>query len=449
MSDRRPSSPARRPAQGSRPSGSRPAGSRPNPSSASRRPAPRRKRHASGRFYLFLAILVVVIVAVVLLLWKPWATSPDPIQSNSDAANPAATSSAGSSSLGLDLSDDQETDSVVASLDGSGDDVSALSMHLGNEDEQLQGLSDEQLFQVEDLHINPDLPSEWKNVLLLGTDQRSLDESSRSDTMIICSINTTTGEVKLSSIMRDLAVEFDELGEYNGTYRINAANYFGGPEMAMRIVNECFDMNIEDYVLVNFYGFQYMAQMLGGIDITITEAEAIEINRNLLQQARMSVNNGTLTYDEATGTFGGEEEEGILKGTLFYLEEAGDVHLNGRQTLAYARIRKIDSDISRAERQRKVLFTLLEKLKGQSVTDLALLAYSMEPYFETNMNLEEIISIAQTVLSFDFSTLSSDDMNFRLPVNGTYVQETRNEQSMFYDCDWQTNALQLYNFIYE
>ncbi len=121
----------------------------------------------------------------------------------------------------------------------------------------------------------------------------------------------------------------------------------------------------------------------------------------------------------------------------------------GGRTLAYARIRKIDSDISRAERQRKVLFTLLEKLKGQSITDLALLAYSMEPYFETNMNLEEIISIAQTVLNFDFSSLSSDDMNFRLPVNGTYVQETRNEQSMFYDCDWQTNALQLYNFIYE
>ena len=397
MSDRRPSSPARRPAQGSRPSGSRPAGSRPNPSSASRRPAPRRKRHASGRFYLFLAILVVVIVAVVLLLWKPWATSPDPVQSNSDAANPAATSSAGSSSLGLDLSDDQETDSVAASLDGSGDDVSALSMHLGNEDEQLQGLSDEQLFQVEDLHINPDLPSEWKNVLLLGTDQRSLDESSRSDTMIICSINTTTGEVKLCSIMRDMAAEIPD----RGLYKINSANCWGAPWLAVKLVNECFGMNIEDYAMVNFFGFQQVADYLGGIEMDITKEEMEQIDHNVGEQIRLA------------------REAGIDESNLpqEHLTTYGEnTHLDGRQTLGYARIRKLaGEDFGRAERQRKVLMALLEKMMGTPPLEITRMAANLFDYFNTSLTAQEAITIASQVLSSGLTEVET----LYLPQNGT------------------------------
>ena len=73
-----------------------------------------------------------------------------------------------------------------------------------------------------------------------------------------------TGQVKLTSIMRHLAVYFGNLGSNSATYRINAANYFGGERLAMKTVNECFGMNIDKYVRVSFDGFQQIAQMLGG-----------------------------------------------------------------------------------------------------------------------------------------------------------------------------------------
>ena len=109
---------------------------------------------------------------------------------------------------------------------------------LGSEDASMvTALSEDQMTQITDLNVTQGLPSEWMNILLLGSDERTLSESARTDSMIICSINTSTGEVKLTSIMRDVAVYLDEIGEeYRDTYRINAANYFGGEELAMRVV---------------------------------------------------------------------------------------------------------------------------------------------------------------------------------------------------------------------
>ena len=159
--------------------------------------------------------------------------------------------------------------------------ASSLSALLGDEDAALDPLPEDQRVQVDDLSINTTLPEEWLNILLMGSDERTLSESSRTDTMIICSINQSTKEVKLTSIMRDTAVKYDDLGEHNGTYRINAANYFGGPEFAMKTVNECFGMNIQYYAMVNFFGFQRIAEALGGIDVDISEAEMNEINNKL------------------------------------------------------------------------------------------------------------------------------------------------------------------------
>ena len=121
-----------------------------------------------------------------------------------------------------------------------------------------------------------------------------------------------------------------------------------------------------------------------------------------------------------------------------------NTHLDSRQTLAYARIRKIDSDYARAERPRKVLNALMNKLKGSGAAELAMLGASCMQYFSTNMTLDEIIAIAVKVLGSGLDSIES----FRLPVNDTYVQERRREQEMFYDCDWSANASALYNFIY-
>ena len=423
MSDRRPpqrpaSSAARRPA----PSGARPSGSRPSGGSGSRRPAPRRGgKHASGRFFVFLGIVAVVIVAVVLLIWQPWAATPAVNDQTADATQPPI----------APVADSTQTDQTQAENTAAPDNATALSEMLGSEGSDIQGLSEEEMVQVSDLSVNTSLSPEWQNILLLGVDQRTPNESCRSDTMIICSINTQTSEVKLTSLMRDIAVDFDDLGANNGTYRLNAANYFGGPELTMKTINELLGMNIEKYVMVNFTGFTQICEALGGIEIDITEEEMEQININSWNQYQIGLNNG---WDESN-----------LESTNEALTEYGEnTHLNGRQALAYARIRKIDSDWERTNRQRKVLVAMMEKLEGTSAMELLQLGMTLQQYVETNMTLDEIVSTAERVLNSGLSGAET----MVIPVTDTYTQETRNGQSMFYDVDWVTNTRELQNFIY-
>ena len=399
---------------GSRPSGARPAGSRPNGASRpGSRPPQRRRRQPKGRFYLLLALLIVIIVAVVLLIVRPFG-SKDP---TTPAVQPTAVPA---------ISD--STDDVAQTSSSHAESLASL---LGNEDTYVEGLSSDELAVVTDLSVNTALPTEqWINILLLGSDERKVTDSARTDSMIICSINKQTGEVKLTSIMRDLAVDLDEIGEYNGTYRINAANYFGGEKLAMKVVNECFGMNIENYVHVNFYGFQQVAQQLGGIDMDITESEMNMINELIYEQAKFAYLAGV--------------DESALPNE--YLETYGpNTHLDGRQTLAYARIRKLDGgDYARAERQRNVLTALMNKLKGAGTGELLSLGTTCLQHIRTNMSLEDMLSIATTVCGNGVTSVES----LRLPINDSYVQETRKEQSMLYDCDWSANASALYSFIY-
>lgn len=409
-------------ASGSRPSGARPAG-------GSRRTPPRRGKRPNGRFYVFLGILLVVIVAVVLLIWQPWASGDDPSVSAFVAPTPVVAGATAAPAMAPSVPDAQQAQGD----DAQAQTASPLSELLGSEDTNITGLTEDQMVDVTDLSINTGLSPEWMNILLLGVDQRVQGESCRSDTMIICSINTETSEVKLISLMRDMAVEFDDLGANNGTYRLNAANYFGGPELTMKTINELLGLNIEKYVIVNFTGFTQICEALGGIEMDITEAEKEQINLNVWSQLQIAYENG---WDESNLT----DANGYL-GPNDYGE---NIHLNGRQALAYARIRKIDSDWERTNRQRKVLVAMMDKMRGTNMLQLLQLGGSLMQYVETNMTLEEIISIADKVLNSGLEGAET----MAVPVTDTYVQETRNNQSMFYDVDWTTNAREVQNFIY-
>ena len=409
-------------ASGSRPSGARPAG-------GSRRTPPRRGKRPNGRFYVFLGILLLVIVAVVLLIWQPWASGDDPSVSAFVAPTPVVAGATAAPAMAPSVPDAQQ----AQGNDAQAQTASPLSELLGSEDTNITGLTEDQMVDVTDLSINTGLSPEWMNILLLGVDQRVQGESCRSDTMIICSINTETSEVKLTSLMRDMAVEFDDLGTNNGTYRLNAANYFGGPELTMKTINELLGLNIEKYVMVNFTGFTQICEALGGIEMDITEAEKEQINLNVWSQLQIAYENG---WDESNLT----DANGYL-GPNDYGE---NIHLNGRQALAYARIRKIDSDWERTNRQRKVLVAMMDKMRGTNMLQLLQLGGSLMQYVETNMTLEEIISIADKVLNSGLEGAET----MAVPVTDTYVQETRNNQSMFYDVDWTTNAREVQNFIY-
>ena len=422
---------SQRPIAGQRPAGQRPAGQRP----AGQRPAAQRsaghrpasgqrppqhqhgRRRANGRFPVFIAVVAALVIALVLIIVKPFSGRGGDNPPVVEAYNTVETT--------------QPQPQAEAQPDAAPANDADLAAQLADPDSQVASLSADQVAQVTDLRIYPNLPGEWLNVLLLGTDERSLNDGARTDSMLICSINRNTGAIKLTSLMRDLAIDFTDIGKWNGTYRLNSASYFGGPNLAMRTVNEKFNMNIQYYVMVNFFGFQKIAQRLGGVDIDITKEEMELINERVYEQAKFAYLAG---IDES-------DQENV------YLETYGEnTHLNGRMTLAYARLRKLTGgDAMRTERQRKVLGKLLEKVKQLDAMQMATLAAEMIDQVKTNMPLDDILRTALLVSGNGLSDIPS----LRLPLTGTYKEETRNNQSMLYDCDFAANALALYNFIYE
>lgn len=433
------------PRQGSGRSGSRFGEVRPTPPPEQYRPANAKKKKGrarrgnSMRVILILIFVLAILAAAGFGVVKYLSKNADPVApvnteiSGQETVQPTATVSH-SDHLNALMAEASATpaseefssvDAIPAATVGVD-----LAAALGEDSTALlEQFSNVSVVQIDDLAVNPNLSNEWLNVLLLGSDERKLDDNSRTDAMIICSINLNTGAVKLTSIMRDLAIDFDELGDNNGTYRINAANFFGKEELAMRVVNESFGLNIENYVHVNFYGFQQIAQAIGGVEMDITEAEMEEINHHIVEQAYAAWKQGI--------------DETALPNE--YLETYGEnTHLDGRQTLAYARIRKIDSDYARAERQRKVMAALLDKVKHLGSAELLNLLNVAAPHFRTNMSLDTILSVAIKVTQNGVSNIES----FRVPVNGTYTQDTRNNQDMLYDCDWEKNTSELHYFIY-
>ena len=402
--------------RGSYPGGQRPPQNR-RPSNGGRG---RKRRRSNAGAYVAIAVIAVALVAAVLLIIKPGGGGDKPVNRTT---GPVVTVT--------------QTPELPANIADTATEppaqYTAINQMVNDSTNQSEGLAADQMVHVDDLSINESLPEEWLNVLLLGTDERTLSESARTDAMMICSINRTTGQVKLASIMRDLAVEYKDIGEYNGTYRINAANYFGGPNLAMKTVNELFNMNIRNYVMINFFGFGIIAQRLGGVEVDISEAEMNKINEDIVKQYKMAWLAG---YTE--DSFDPEQKK---------LEQYGEnIHLNGNQTLAYARIRHLDGgDYTRTTRQQTVLKKLLEKTKKLGPLELVQLGNDMFSMVKTNMELEDIFKVATIVVSNGLPDIDT----MRLPAPKTYKEEVRNEEGMLYDCDFATNATMLYDFIYE
>lgn len=427
----RPAYSSQRPSGGQRPPQRRPSGQRPSggqrppqrPGTPPRRSSRKRK---PNRMPLFAALAAVLVIVLVLVIVKPFGRRGNDVVTDGVAV-PASNTVTGDTSA-------PASDALLTAGD-DGDEQAPqydnLADKLADADYDVGSLSAENMAQVSDLRLNTNLPADWLNVLLLGTDERYLNTSARTDTMMICSINRTTGEVKLASIMRDLAVDLHDIGKYSGTWRMNAANYFGGPNLTMRTINECFGMNLQYYVMVNFFGFQRIAERLGGIDIDVSEEEMEQINKWAWNSYKIAYYTDTDISDvvyEKLETFG------------------ENTHLNGTQALAYARIRKLNGgDYMRSERQRKVLAKLLDKAKQLNAMEIASLASLMQDQVKTNMPWDDIINTAIAVAANGLSGME----NMQLPVNGTFKQETRNNQSMLYDCDFTANTTQLYNFIYE
>ena len=176
------------------------------------------------------------------------------------------------------------------------------------------------------------------NVLLVGTDARDLKESARADSIIIATLDNNKKEIRLTSLFRDTLVNIDGYGPY----KLNAAMAFGGISLLKDTIQETYNISIDKYIIINFWGFEAIIDQMGGLEIDVKDYQLDELNKYI---------------GESTG------------GNDCPVTESGLQVLNGKQALSYARIRKgVGDEFERTERQREVLFKIAEKLRETKPT---------------------------------------------------------------------------------
>ncbi|MGL4730022.1 MAG: LCP family protein [Clostridium sp.] len=191
----------------------------------------------------------------------------------------------------------------------------------------------------------PNIENELKNekhidIALFGIDKRNENEKSRSDSIIIASIDLEKKTINLVSLLRDTLVEIDG----HGQDKLNHAYAYGGSKLSLETINSNFDLDIDKYVSVDFYSLAKVIDIVGGVDIELKDYEIEQINSNLVEINKI---------------------ENLKKGTD-YITQNGIKTLNGRQAVAYSRIRKKgNGDYERTQRQRNVLKSILEKYEKQ------------------------------------------------------------------------------------
>ena len=298
------------------------------------------------------------------------------------------------------------------------------------------------------LDLNANLPDNVINILLIGVDTRSSDPLEiigRGDTEIIVSVNRDTGAIKMTSILRDSLVSIP--GYKNQTKINNAFQYgcnrvkkgetkdkvHGGAALAMRTINKNFQMNIENYVAINFNGLASIIDAIGGIDIELTKAEARYINSYLKKHPP--------AYDNKA------------KGERVKLEEtAGVQHLDGVQAVMYARTRSLngENDFNRTDRQRHLLDLLLKKvMESMDFSTLMDLIDVAITYSDTNMNFQTLFNLAGSVFP-TLANASGEESLFeqmRIPMDKSYSYATVKGASVL-KYNMKKHAQAIHEFVY-
>lgn len=289
-----------------------------------------------------------------------------------------------------------------------------------NAQEQDETLSNSDAADIEDAEadIRAFLESESKpigdssdvtNILLIGSDAKDYSETTRSDSMIIFSIDRKNKQIKMTSLMRDMYVSIPGYG-YN---KLNAAYAFGGGELLMDTINQNFKLNLEKYVCVNYDTFVEVVDSLGGLYITLEDEEIPHLNQYVK---------------------GGEQNK---------LEKGGTYLLNGQQVLSYCRIRKVGTDSARTQRQRTALKGLVTKLKTADAATITDMATTTLPNVRTNLDEGEVMSLVLEAL--DMRTYTMDEL--RIPVDGSWEELTVNKMWIM-KIDNEVNCSAISDFIY-
>lgn len=263
--------------------------------------------------------------------------------------------------------------------------------------------------------------AEYTTIALFGLDTRqnvdmTKEGMAHSDAVIIASINNNTHEVKLVSVYRDCFLEMARTEP--STQKFTHAYFLGGPICAVETLNKNLDLNITDYVSVDFKALSNAIDALGGVTIDVKSNELNNLNRNLQEQIRVT----------------GIASDGVWS--------AGEQTLNGAQATAYARIRKVgNGDFERTQRQRAVISAMVKKAKESNLNTVTELINTIFPQIATNMSKSQIIDLAKNIFNYELG----DNIGFPL-ANETPTLGSKG--SVVVPCDLISNVKHLHEFLY-
>lgn len=251
-----------------------------------------------------------------------------------------------------------------------------------------------------DLNVNTNLEnSDIKNIALFGVDCRTADyKGCRSDVMMVLSYDQKNNNVTVTSLVRDTYVEIGD----RGFDKLNHAYAFGGPELAIQTINKAFDLDIEDYVTVDFWAVEKIIDKVGGVEINVSSEELPLVNGYLWELNQNSPEGNKISQLSSTGL----------------------QTLNGRQAVAYMRIRYVgDGDFERMQRQRKVMEVALSKIGDISLPGLLGMVNDLLSTVKTNLSKTEIIDLVSKVVTKGIPMMNQYQLPTRDGGVGTFINE--------------------------
>ncbi len=245
-----------------------------------------------------------------------------------------------------------------------------------------------------ELNIETSTYSSVKNIALLGIDSRKDNDSGRSDAVLILTIDKKHNKIKLTSIARDTCVQIDGKGKDKLTH----AYAFGKSTLAVKTLNKNFGLEITDYVTINFYEFSRIIDYIGGVEIDVNQKEKDHLNSYIIPKLKKQTD---IKCDNIT--------------------ETGKQHLTGAQALCYSRIRKIDGDIERGNRQKEVLEAMFQQVKDTSVTKLPSVAEMVLSQCQTSLSTQDIMNMGLWAVSSKPSIENMSVPNKEIPSKGQTI----------------------------
>ena len=269
------------------------------------------------------------------------------------------------------------------------------------------------------LEMRDKMEKGYWTIAVFGLDSRdgSTGKGSQSDVIMIVNLNRETGEIKLASVFRDTYLNVSDKNTYN---KINAAYALGGPEQAVKALNKNLDLNITHYVAFNWKAVATAINILGGVDIDISKSEFYYINAFITETVK--------------GTGIGSVQ----------LKSAGVNHLDGVQAVAYGRLRLMDSDYARTERQRLVIQKAFEKAKKADFATLNSLVGNMSAMCATNINVNDLLPMVKNITKYHLG----DSMGFPAARGEKKIKIGKNNAACVIPQTLVSNVTSLHNFLY-